>query len=325
MAKASAGEPKAVEDALDQLFSTPPREFVAARASLVASLRAQGDPAGAKRVAATRRPPPTAWALNVVAREHPGVMKEYVAAAASLREAQRKAIDAEEAAFFMGARRDVSEHEATVVALAKEAMARAGVAWTPEARRRLGQTLRALALADDDVRASLLAGRLETEIETASDFEALAASLGSTSRPRAKEATESHVESASDGEPSREHGKKHKATRDDDREDAIEKKRAAEALAAEEKERAEARRRAREEEEAAKAREAHMRATAKARELEGTARDLEAKAELLAGKAVAAEQEASRARATAERAERDARKARVEADAARDALKSTGG
>ncbi len=173
----AGGETAGTTAALDRLFVTSPRDFVTTRAGLVASLRREGDASGAKMVAAARRPPTSAWALNVVAREHADAMTGYVDAAARLRAAQWETIRSENAGRFASARHDIADHEARVMALAKGAILGAGLPWTPDARRRISQTLRAVALAGHDDRARLLGGRLEADIDAPSDFEALAASL----------------------------------------------------------------------------------------------------------------------------------------------------
>jgi len=300
--RAGGGETARVAEALDRLFTTPPREFVAARAKLVAVLRDEKDAEGAKRVAAARRPTPSAWALNVVAREHADAIAGYVEAAARLRTAQRETIRHADPAPFAAARRDVADHEGSVLALAKAAVLRVGLSWTPDVRRRIAQTLHAVALAGDDDRARLLAGRLQADIDAPSDFEALAASLEDfAAEPRKKERA---------ARPAAAKSNPH------DRDARHREEREAEARRAQEREaRAEEARRAREARAQAKAK-----AKAKASELEAIARQREEHAKALRQDAAKAEHAAAKARSAAERAEKEASEARQEATAARAAV-----
>jgi hypothetical protein len=299
----SEAETAGVTAALDRLFTAPPRDFVAVRAKLVSALRSEGDAQGAKTVAAARRPPPSAWALNVVAREHADTMKQYVVAAARLRAAQRETLRRENAGPFAAARHAIAEHEASVLALAKAAITDGGLPWTPDARRRVAQTLHAVALAGDDDRARLLAGRLEADIDAPSDFEALAVSLGDVaSAPRKKEASQPAAA---------EHGGRGETH---DRDARHREERAAEARRAREREeQAEAERKARE----ALAR---AKAEANATELEAVARERAENARALRHEAAKAEHAAAKARSAAELAAKEAAEAREKAAAARAAI-----
>jgi hypothetical protein len=80
------------QDRIDGLFALPPEEFVAARDALARELRTEGDPGGAAEVKALRRPTLSAWAINQVARRHPGDVEELLSAGRELREAQRRAM-----------------------------------------------------------------------------------------------------------------------------------------------------------------------------------------------------------------------------------------
>jgi hypothetical protein len=288
--------------ALDRLSLTPPRDFIAARASLVSALRGEGDAVGAKQVAAARRTPPSAWALNVVAREHAGAMAGYVHAAVRARAAQGETIRNDDGRPFAAARRDIADHEARVLALAKGAMLGAGLPWTPSARRRIAGTLRAVVLAGDDDRARLLAGRLQGDIDAASDFEALAASLGADGSERRREETAPHpAEAARAPRKTADARDAHDTRRREER--AAEARREREAKA----------------EEARRARAARAKAT----ELETRARAREEDAKALRHDAVKAEHAAAKARSAAELAEKEASEAREEARAARVALEGT--
>jgi hypothetical protein len=77
-----------VADDVDELFTVPPREFVAARTSLVKALRAAGRRDEASAVGALRRPPPSVWALNQLARQRPDEVADLLDAGAELSAAQ---------------------------------------------------------------------------------------------------------------------------------------------------------------------------------------------------------------------------------------------
>ena len=71
----------------DDLYGVDPAEFVTARAALAKRLRADGDREEAARVAKLRRPPQSAWALNLLARTDPDRIDAVFAAATALRDA----------------------------------------------------------------------------------------------------------------------------------------------------------------------------------------------------------------------------------------------
>jgi len=63
---------------LDDLFATPPQEFVRRRNALVKELKAAGERAAAERIAALKRPVVALWAVNQLARRHPGEVERYL-------------------------------------------------------------------------------------------------------------------------------------------------------------------------------------------------------------------------------------------------------
>jgi len=77
---------------VDELFTTPPTEFVAARNALAKSLKAAGQKEEAAAVAALRRPSVPDWALNTVALQAPDVVADAVVAAEELRAVQAAAL-----------------------------------------------------------------------------------------------------------------------------------------------------------------------------------------------------------------------------------------
>jgi len=68
----------------NDLYAVDPAEFTAARTVLVRELKAAGDKDAAAAVAAMRKPPRTAWALNRLARESPETVAGVLDAAAGV-------------------------------------------------------------------------------------------------------------------------------------------------------------------------------------------------------------------------------------------------
>jgi hypothetical protein len=77
---------------VDDLYTVPPEEFVAARNALVKQLKAAGQKAEAAVVAKLKRPSAVAWALNQVARSDPGLVTVAIDAAQALRRASDAAV-----------------------------------------------------------------------------------------------------------------------------------------------------------------------------------------------------------------------------------------
>ncbi|HVE92785.1 MAG TPA: hypothetical protein VNE62_10895, partial [Actinomycetota bacterium] len=105
-------------DPLDELYGVRPDEFVTVRDRLAKELRAAGDKERAAGVKALRRPTPSAWAVNQLARSHPHELKEAVEAGDRLRLAQRRAASGAEA---KGYREATSERDRAVQKLVRRA------------------------------------------------------------------------------------------------------------------------------------------------------------------------------------------------------------
>jgi len=144
------------DDEVDALFTLDPEEFVPARDAIVRRLR-KSDRSAAAEVAKLRRPTVPAWALNVVAREHPREIAAVLKAGERLRAAQEKALrgDATALRSATSERRDAIAVVTALVAgvLGDRAPAQAGA---------VSATLEA-ATVDTDVADLLKAGRLDKE------------------------------------------------------------------------------------------------------------------------------------------------------------------
>ncbi|HEX8004072.1 MAG TPA: hypothetical protein VF519_15395 [Mycobacteriales bacterium] len=146
-----------MSDEVDELYALDPDEFVPARDAIVRRLRKEGARDEAAAVAKLRRPTVPAWALNVVARDHPGEVAAVLAAGERLRSAQEQALRGDAAAL----RTATAERRAAVAAaaalvadvLGDRAPAQAGA---------VSATLEA-ATVDPDVAELLRAGRLDRE------------------------------------------------------------------------------------------------------------------------------------------------------------------
>ncbi|MER5986683.1 hypothetical protein [Streptomyces sp. NPDC001787] len=79
-----------VEEVAEELYGLKPADFLAARDAYVAQARKAKDTAGAKAIAALRRPVLAAWAANILARRQPGEAERFLALGESLREAHRE-------------------------------------------------------------------------------------------------------------------------------------------------------------------------------------------------------------------------------------------
>ncbi|MEP7019589.1 MAG: hypothetical protein ABI808_02985 [Pseudonocardiales bacterium] len=79
----------ALRDAIDELYSADPEEFVKRRGALAGQARAAGDPTSATAITALRRPTKAAWIVNRLVRADPDVAGELAELAKKLRDAQR--------------------------------------------------------------------------------------------------------------------------------------------------------------------------------------------------------------------------------------------
>jgi hypothetical protein len=74
-----------------RLYGLPLMDFTAARNSLAAQLRAEGDGEGAAAVRALRKPSRAAWAVNSLVRAEPELVEALLGAGGELRQAHRQA------------------------------------------------------------------------------------------------------------------------------------------------------------------------------------------------------------------------------------------
>ncbi|MGH9084590.1 MAG: hypothetical protein ACRDYW_03985, partial [Acidimicrobiales bacterium] len=162
----------------DDLYGLAPSEFIAARDALARRLRAEGDREQAAVVKALRRPSATAAALNLAARRHPDILQLALDAGQQLRVATEDALAGDAG----GLRAATAEERAASGRFLTAAEAFLGSA-SPDARQRMGATLRA-ALLDDEVMDALQRGVLAADHEPAGGGFGLGGT--STVAPRAR-------------------------------------------------------------------------------------------------------------------------------------------
>ncbi len=80
------------EGRIDDLYALPLERFTPERDALAKELAAAGDRDDAARVKALRKPVVAAWAVNVLAREHPDGIRELLELGDTLRSAHRRAV-----------------------------------------------------------------------------------------------------------------------------------------------------------------------------------------------------------------------------------------
>ena len=78
-----------LQEAIAELYSCDPGEFIERRSGLTARARAAGDAALAKKIAGLRKPTRSAWILNQLIRSAPGVTSQLAMLGDELRAAQR--------------------------------------------------------------------------------------------------------------------------------------------------------------------------------------------------------------------------------------------
>jgi hypothetical protein len=165
-ARAAAGP---LDAALAVLYQLPLEQFVATRGQLARRLRAAGDRATARQVAALRRPPVSAWAANQLAHAAPNAVAELLDVGAALRQAHQDALAGQPGAARQ-LRAATAQLRAAITRLSARAetlLVRAGHAASDATLARLAATLQAAATGDAATRAALAQGRLPGALDPA--------------------------------------------------------------------------------------------------------------------------------------------------------------
>lgn len=154
-----------VEGLLDELYATPPPDFVSRREELASEAKADGRVEGARQIRAARRPTLAAWAANLLLRSEPAESQRFLELGRALREAYRT-LDAD------GIKELSDQRSSIVSALSRQAAAlarEAGHRLSGTAQQDVVSTLRAV-LADQDAADRWAAGRLESALTPPADF-----------------------------------------------------------------------------------------------------------------------------------------------------------
>lgn len=139
-----------LNQAIDELYSADPDEFIARRKELAAQARAAGDRSAAKDIGALAKPTRSAWLVNRLVRADPSAPARLAELGDQLR-AGEAALDGASIRKLSVTRREL------VDTLTRQAVADSGASAT--LREEIVETLNA-ALADQDVAAQLAAGTL---------------------------------------------------------------------------------------------------------------------------------------------------------------------
>jgi len=172
-----------VEAVFDELYTTPPSDFVARRETLAAAAKTAGRVDDARLIHAARRPTLAAWAANLLLRSRPEESRQFLDLGRALREAYH-ALDAAGLKALSAQRRRV------VAALSRQAaqLARdAGHRLSQPVQQDLEATLRAV-LADPDAADQWAGGRLVNALTPPSEFRPDTATAAERPGPRSRPA-----------------------------------------------------------------------------------------------------------------------------------------
>jgi hypothetical protein len=148
----------------DELFDLAPEEFVAARDELARRLKREGDAEAAATVKALRRPSPSAWAVNRLARGDGPGLGRLLAAGERLRAAHQAALGGEGADELRAAAGAEREAVAGLVEAAVGLLGAAGHPATEATRGRVAATLHAAA-ASPEAADLVRSGRLTADLD----------------------------------------------------------------------------------------------------------------------------------------------------------------
>jgi hypothetical protein len=196
------GEPVSrLREAVDDLYSADPVEFIARRKELAAQARAAGDRAAATDIGALAKPTRSAWLVNRLVRADPSVPARLADLGGQLR-AGEAALDGLAIRRLSVARREL------VDTLARQAVAESGASAT--LREEVIETLNA-ALADQEVAAQVAAGALVRAAHWAGFGSGIGTAPGAVARTSAAAASAPPVKAAATGPVSRRQQAEHAA------------------------------------------------------------------------------------------------------------------
>jgi hypothetical protein len=165
------------EQALQQLYQSTPKDFTVERKRLATELRARGDEAAAKDLAARRRPTTSAWAVNQLYWHARDAFDEMLAAAKKVRKGD------------LDATGDLRDANAALRKRAAELLKGAGLAVNEALIRRVSTTLSAIAASggfDPDEPGTLVADRDPQGFEGLTAPATVTRTVRETTRPAAR-------------------------------------------------------------------------------------------------------------------------------------------
>lgn len=143
-----------LDEAIAELYSADPDEFVERRTALVARAREAGQKGVARQIAGLRKPTRSAWIVNQLVRSQPGVITGLSDLGEELRTAQRS-LDGDAIRQLSRRRRQLVED------LVRQALEVSGQPSAPAAMRDEVTATLSAAVADPDVAGKLASGTLE--------------------------------------------------------------------------------------------------------------------------------------------------------------------
>ena len=155
----ASGSQRAAE-AAQHLYALPPADFTGERDRLVREARAAGDRELAADLKGLRRPVVAAWAVNLLVREEPDLVRQVLDIGQALREAQ-EGLEGDALRQLGRQRRDLI---ASVVARARDLVRDHGGSLAGQAEQQVGATLQA-ALADSAAAEAVMTGLLVKPLE----------------------------------------------------------------------------------------------------------------------------------------------------------------
>jgi hypothetical protein len=171
-----------LQQAVADLYSSDPDEFVERRGALAATARSAGQAPAAKQIAALRKPTRSAWVVNQLVRAVPGVISELTSLGAELRTAQGS-LDGAAIRELSQRRRDLIE------SLARQAFTAAGQQAPPAGIRDEVTATLGAALADPQFAEQLAAAALVRAAHSEGFGAAGSPALAQVTRPAARPAS----------------------------------------------------------------------------------------------------------------------------------------
>jgi hypothetical protein len=153
-----------VEQALDELRQTPPREFTKKRNALAAAMANEGLKKEASAVRAARKPAASVWAIGALARNDRDKVAAVLNAGAAVRREQRGAVIGAGPGTLREATRQFHAAVSAATQAADALLREAGERPSPSVMARIRQTLLASAEAPEEARTAIREGALDVEL-----------------------------------------------------------------------------------------------------------------------------------------------------------------